>query len=98
MPFAEDLAVFFDVDEFAWAATWSGAPAAPVAGIFDAEYQLVALGTPGIEGAAPVFLCAAAAVPGATHGQTLTIDGTVYTIRGVQPDGTGLVLLILQAP
>jgi hypothetical protein len=95
MPFAEDLATFFQAGDFAHAATWSAAPAEPVLGIFDKEYsepfgQVVS--------SRPVFLTRAAALPGIAEGQTLTIDAVAYTIREFQPDGTGLLLVTLNAP
>ena len=91
----EDLAVFFDLSRFGTAATWS-VGGVPVTGIFDSGYQATQLGLDvGVEGARYAFTCAAAAVPTAAQGQTLTIGAVVYTIRSVQPDGTGLVLLLL---
>ena len=34
-------------------------------------------------------------IPDATDTCTITIDGTVYTIREIQPDGTGMTRLLL---
>ena len=98
MAFAEDLAPFFDTAEFGTAASYLplGSVEDPVTinGIFDHAYAEPIDGV--AEGARPVFTCAAASVPNAAHGDTLTIAGTTYKVRGVQPDGTGVVLLVLE--
>lgn len=97
MPFAEALAPFFDPADFGIEAAYlplgSTDDPVPVNGIFDKAY-VDPLGV--VEGAAPVFTCAAASVPAVKHGDALTIDGTTYTVRGVEPDGTGVVLLRLE--
>jgi hypothetical protein len=89
--FVEDLAPFFSTADFASAATWNGAP---VNGIFDRAYS-EPLGNVA-EAYGPVFQCAAADVPTVAHGDALIVDGAVYTVRGVEPDGTGVVLLRLE--
>lgn len=88
MAFTETIADFFSTDDFAVAATYDGST---VNGIFDHEYVEVE----NVEGERPVFLCASSDVSGAAHGESITIEGTAYTIAGIQPDGTGLTLLIL---
>jgi hypothetical protein len=35
---------------------------------------------------------------GAVQGDTLTIDATAYIVRNIEPDGTGVTRLRLQAP
>lgn len=91
MAFAEDLDVFFSPADFAVAATLQGVA---VNGIFDEDY-VEPLGNL-VEGRAPVFTCAAAAAPAAAQGQTLVIGARTFKVRGVEPDGTGLVLLRLE--
>jgi hypothetical protein len=91
MPFAEDLAPFFNVAEFASAATLNGVA---VNGIFDRGY-LEPIGND-VQSYAPTFLCAAADVPNVAHGQSLVVDGDTYKVCGVEPDGTGVVLLRLE--
>jgi hypothetical protein len=94
MPFVEDLSGFFKVSDFGTAALYNGATT--VNGIFDAAYA-DPLGL--AEGTAPVFMCATASVPAAAHGDTLVINGVTYTVRGVEPDASGLVVMLrLQAP
>lgn len=92
MAFAEDLAPFFSTSDFAVAALWNGANSVNV--IFDAEYTEALRGV--VEGSGPTALCAASSMPGVAHGDTLVVNGTTYKVRGVEPDGTGVVLLRLE--
>lgn len=84
--------MFFDPDDFADEAFYDGAADA-IYGIFDAEYM-----APDelVEGVAPFFWCAVEDVPGVVHGKQLVILGTTYKVRGVLPDGTGVVRLKLE--
>lgn len=91
MAFQEDLSVFFDPDDFADEAFYDGA-SEPINGIFDADY----LAPEDIEGSAPWFWCAVVDVPSVAHGKQLVINGITYKVRGVQPDGTGVVRLKLE--
>ena len=54
----------------------------------------------GAEGSSPSVLVRSADVPDVAHGQEVkrTVDGIVsdYTVRGVQPDGTGMTRLVLE--
>jgi len=61
-------------------------------GIFDKEY--VELN--GVESYSPVFTCQTSDVPNVKHGARMTINLINYTVVGVQPDGTGVVQLILE--
>lgn len=100
---AADLSTMLDNDEFADAATYSAkvyasvhpsSKSTTVDGIFDKDYVEIN----GVESYSPVFDCATPDVSDATHGAKLTINSVVYTVRGVQPDGTGMTRLILEAP
>lgn len=84
----EDLAAFF-VD-FGVDATVGGAT---VRGIFDNAF-LTSLGV--TAGTGPVLLLTAASAGSAAPGDSVTIAATPYTITGIEPDGTGMVLLRLQ--
>jgi len=93
-----DLAVFFDTADFATAATYRppiGAPST-VNGIFRNEPVLLEdqIGG-GIRSALPMFQCATADLPFAEQGAVLEVDGTVYRIASVQPDGSGVTRLEL---
>lgn len=87
--FVEDLSPFFG--DFGVAATLQGVA---VTGIFDEEY-VEPIGNL-VEGKAPVFTCASASVPAVAQGQTLVIGARTFKVRGVEPAGTGLVLLRLE--
>lgn len=90
----ENPAIF--LADFGTDATWSGG--GTVRGIFDSGFQAAQLGLDvGIEGARYTYLVPTADMPGVAHGHTLVIGGTTYTVRGVQPDGTGWTLLVLHA-
>ena len=89
MAFIEDFDAFFDTDDFAVDAQFSGLT---VNGIFDESFMEVQ----GVEGLHPVFTCAQADVASIAHGNAITIGGVVYHVQGVQRDGTGMVSLILE--
>jgi hypothetical protein len=88
----EPVATYFDPAFFGIAATYNGS--ATVNGILDLAYY-EPLGNVA-EGSAPVFTCAAADVPSVAHGDTLVIGARTYKVCGVEPDGTGIVLLRLE--
>jgi hypothetical protein len=90
--FVEDLSGFFSTADFAVAALYNGATT--VNGIFDAAYE-EPLGN-AVEGAAPIFQCAAADLLSVAHGDTFLINAKTYKVRGVEPDGTGVMLLRLE--
>jgi hypothetical protein len=89
--FAEDLSLFFNEADFAVAATLQGVA---VSGILDEEY-VEPLGNL-VEGRAPVFTCRGADAPSVAHGQTLVVGARTFKVRGVEPDGTGVVMLRLE--
>lgn len=97
--FAESLSGYFG--DFAVAATLQGVAVASGV-IFDDDYA-EPLGDY-VEGNSPAVTAIAAEVPGVAQGQTLAITATpglgvpggTYKVRGVKPDGTGLVLLKLE--
>jgi len=94
-----DRASLFDADEFGVAATVTIGAADPVTvnGVFENEFVGVetGAGVP-VEMTRPVFTCAASDVTGIAHGDTVVIDTTSRTVRGIEPDGTGVVRLILK--
>jgi hypothetical protein len=90
--FAENLAPFFSVDEFAVDATLGGVA---VRGIFDTAY-LEPLGNL-IESSGPVFTLPSVDAASAAHGTTLVVAATTYKVCGIEPDGTGVTLLRLEA-
>lgn len=68
-----------------------------ITGIFDADY--VGVGDIPVESSGPAFTLASADVTGneIAIGSALTIEGDDYTVRSVQPDGTGVTVLRLEA-
>lgn len=92
MAFSEDLTPFFA--DFAVPATLQAVDVANGV-IFDRAY-LEAVGNYA-EGTGPVALAILADMPAVAQGQALVLNATTYTVRGVEPDGTGLVLLRLEA-
>ncbi len=93
MAFAEDLSVFFDTDGFAVSATLAGGA---VRGIFDAAYELGAVGMVGMATTAPVFTLATSDVPASPAGASLVVNGSTFTVVEHQADGTGISLLLLE--
>lgn len=88
MSFVEDKTAFFA--DFSVPATLG---AAPFAVIFDAAY----VDPLGIAGAEPRATCISADVGAVTLGTPITINGSAYTVRDKQPDGTGMTVLLLEA-
>lgn len=91
MAFVEPLEAFFSTQEFALDVLWNGTTT--VHGIFDAGYA-EPMGV--AESYSPTLTVRAAQTPAIKHGDTLVVSGTTYKVRGVQPDGTGITVLILE--
>lgn len=97
---ADDRAIFFAVDDFGTAATYTpqGGVASTVNGIFDNDFiEVDAGGGVGVALQQPRFLCRTADVSSASEGDALVINTVNYTIRIVQDDGTGITTLVLEA-
>lgn len=93
MAFTEDLTLFFaDFGVIANGGTCT-VGGASVEGIFDNEYSLLAFD---IDGSKPALTCRAADVAGAARGNAVVVNGVSYTIQDIQPDGTGVTVLILE--
>jgi hypothetical protein len=96
---ADDLAVFFDADDFGTAATYtpSGGSASTVNGIFrNVFFEAEAGGNVGVAMQDPIFICRTADVSSAAEGDAISISGTAYTVRVVEPDGSGVTRLMLE--
>lgn len=87
---AADLAAFVDEDMPGYALATIGAGS--VAGLFS-NPSLEALG---IAGSRPVFRALTTEVSSVVEGTAITINATAYTVAGIQPDGKGMTLLILE--
>lgn len=92
----DDLDGFLSTEDFGSAATLTcgtgkNAVTTLINVIFDDGFRAVE----NLESAAPQAHCKASDVAAAAHGDTLQVGGATYTIRGIQPDGTGMTVLIL---
>lgn len=87
MPMAEDLSPFFNAAEFASVCTLNGVQ---VRGIFDAPHSAPM----GIATSEPTLVMPAH--PQAVKGARLVIGSDAWHVRSVEPDGTGVVTLILE--
>jgi hypothetical protein len=96
---AADLAVFFDLDDFGDAATYTPLVGSPstVNGIFD-EPQASRTVTEMMDVTipAPQFVCRTSDVASAAEGDSITIRSVAYTVRVVMKDGTGVTTLMLE--
>ena len=92
MAFTEDLTPFLDTDDFAVAATLPGSPATTANVIFDNVYDELN----DIEGSQPQALARASDFSAVAIDADITINSTTYRIKQKKPDGTGLVVLILE--
>lgn len=91
MAFAEDLSVFVNTDTPGWAACVVNSLS--VTGLFD-NFPTDPLG---IATSQPVLLVNEDDTGTVAAGDSITVSGTSYTVREVQPDGLGLTRLILEA-
>jgi len=87
VPFTEDLAPFFDSDEFGSTVTHG---ATTFVGIFDNGFSEVL----GAASSHPTLTCKTSDAPAV--GETITIAGTDYTIMVHEPDGVGVTVLELE--
>lgn len=98
----DDLAAFFDPDEFADEAVFDGNPGTgSVLGLFDRNFDLAALGGIGVASTAPVFVLPSSSVPDNVRSRylrfgNLLAGGSRYRVSNVHDDGTGVTLLQLQ--
>lgn len=97
MAMVEDHTAFFSTAEFADPATLNGVG---VTGIFDNGYESAGAGLSGMSSSQPAFTLPASSVPAGSVGKTLAVSTGVgvgnYKVVEVQPDGTGLTVLLLE--
>ncbi|NDY41255.1 hypothetical protein G3N55_00120 [Dissulfurirhabdus thermomarina] len=97
-----DLATCLDPGEFGVDATYTPAAGQPVvlAGILEAGYaasEEVGPGGVSVEGLRPILTCRELDLPaGAGHGDQVAIGSDLYSVVGIEPDGYGLVALVLE--
>lgn len=94
--FASDLSEMFSDDDHGVSAVFGGDT---IYGILDNAYEdVLAGGTVPFAMTYPHFSCRTADVPAVSNGSTITINSIAYTVRNVEPDSTGMTLLVLEAP
>lgn len=90
MAFAENLAPFFNTDDFAETAVVAGIT---LAAIFDNDYD-TGLGI--VSGSSPTLRFITAQAPSVAIGDRVTVAGGSYTVTSVEDTRTGDTLLRLQ--
>jgi len=91
MAIANDIKAVIAGSPFAKEAvvTWKGNPLTAVFSDYYIDAQ-------GMESSVPHLIVADSNVSGIAHGDAVTVDGTAYTVRGLEPNGFGLTLVILE--
>lgn len=90
MPLDEDIRLFFSPADFAEPVTVGGAP---LNAIFDADFGAAL----GVAGTGPQLTCSSVDVVAVQTGAAVTVRAQPYTVVGIEPDGTGITVLRLQA-
>lgn len=92
------MTVESDADRLSMLDDWDAATylGGQISGIFNAEYIEIGDNEAAIESSQPNFLCREIDVSGIAHGAMMSIKGSTYKVVGVQPDGAGLTLLMLE--
>lgn len=94
IPFADDLTLLFNPDEFATAVTYGGGT---INGVFDNETIPVdAGGFAQVHQEQPRLTCRTTDVPSIAEGDTMTISATNYTVRAWIHDSTGVTTVQLE--
>ena len=91
MPMTEDFSSFLSTTEHATTGIYK---TNSIVGIFENSFVEVN----GVQSVKPTFLVSESDVPSIVRGNTITIDNVAYTFIMDQPDGTGMTMLILEAP
>lgn len=96
MAFTEDPTVFINADTPGYVmATVGGMP--DIGGLFDNETQSASIGFSGMETLHPALTCVSAEVATATHGTSVVINATTYTIGNIHHDGHGFTTFELKS-
>lgn len=92
MPFTEDLDLFIDTDDFATTVT---VDSGSVNAIFEEQWVEINTSRTPFSGMAPTLFGKHSDFTG-HNGDAVVIGSTTYTIRDIQPDGSGMCLVILE--
>jgi hypothetical protein len=90
MSMVEDMSVFFNTLEHAVDALWKGTTTVQV--IFDNAYAE----TYNTNGTTPIVHVATNSMPSVARGEAMVINAVNYTIKNIEPNGTGVSVLELQ--
>ena len=94
---AQDLLNFFDTETHGVTANISiDGTSSNISVILNNEYFAIAGESVDIDGTQPVVTCRSSEVTGVDTDDTITISSITYNITNIQPDGTGVTVLILQ--
>lgn len=94
---AQDLENFFDTETHGTSATVTiNGTDSSINVIINKEYFAIAGESVDVDGTQPVVTCRSSDVTGVDTDDTITIDNVTYNIINIQPDGTGVTVLILQ--
>ena len=94
---AQDLENFFDTETHGSTATVTiNGTGSSINVIINKEYFAIAGESVDVDGTQPVVTCRSSDVTGIDTADTITIDSVTYNIVNIQPDGTGITVLILQ--
>jgi len=94
---AQDLENFFDTETHGSTATVTiNGTGSSINVIINKEYFAIAGESVDVDGTQPVVTCRSSDVTGIDTDDTITIDSVTYNIVNIQPDGTGVTVLILQ--
>lgn len=100
---AADRAVFLSANDFGVVAAYSQNEGRPVSitGIFDRSFLPIDTGEGVVTGVSVTFTCRTDDLKGLVYGKArqgdrLSIDGDRWLVIEPQPDGTGMVVLVLQ--
>lgn len=96
---AADLAIFFGIDDFGDAATYTPLVGAAVTvnGIFDnPQASRTVTENMDITAPSPQFVCRTSDLPSVAEGDAIAIRSVNYTIRAVLTDGTGVTTLMME--
>lgn len=94
---SEDIDLFFSTDDFAETVAFTPEGGSPVSipVIFDEPYTLTAAQGITYQNANPTCQARTSDVSTATAGATIVRGSTTYYVTDVQPDGTGVTVLVL---
>lgn len=94
---AQDLLNYFDTETHGVTASISiDGTSSSISVILNNEYFAIAGESVDIDGTQPVVTCRSSDVTGVDTDDTITISSITYNITNIQPDGTGVTVLILQ--